>query len=507
MIAHRRPIALSVARSAAPWLVLFGLLGFGVAPACGDDSWQPLMRHLPAHANVLVMVNAEKVRASKFAQQSQWMSADNVHAPLPSILPRQDMQRCLLAARLNLASFSPRWEAAVLETNRDESLAQFAAKIDGKREQLGTVEAVRLPFDSYLVKLAPGTFGVLGPADRQLAAKWGRDSVAQSINSPYLLKIATFPETVGTEIMLGLDLRDAIDLEALRQAAAESPAVREAKVSPETAADVLSSIEGVALGVIVRDEADGVIRVDFTRDPAPLAPALKKLLLERLARHGAMLDEFDSWTISVKGKTAYFGGKFTPTGLARVLSLVEPSIPAAPSPEPAAATTTTTTTTTTPSPPTKLTQSQAAAKASTIVVRSQDHYKKVSELVTAVRFPTLDLKTEKFGIWIDKQARRIDELPVLNVDPELLDYSQGAAKSLRVSAAKLRGATIRASANQRNTYSYGNYYGGSVESDARIQGRMEKAAGDLDHVDIMRMIDDETAAIRRRMTERYGVEF
>jgi hypothetical protein len=500
MIAHRRLIAHSVACSAAPLLVLVVLFGFGVAPARAD-SWQPLLRHLPAHANVLVMVHADKVRASKFAQQARWMSADNVHAPLPSILPRQDVQRCLLAARLNLASFAPRWEAAVLETNGDESLAQFAAKIDGKREQVGTIDAVRLPFDSYLVKLATNTFGVLGPADRQLAAKWGRESVAQSINSPYLLKIATFPQTVGTEIMLGLDLRDAIDLESLRQVTADSLALREAKVSPDTAADVLSSIEGVALGVIVRDEADGVIRIDFTRDPAQLAPALKKLLLERLARHGAMLDEFENWTLEVKGKTAYFGGKFTPTGLARVLSLVEPSIPAAPSTEPAAATATTA------APPTKLTQSQSATKASAIVVRSQEHYKKVSELVTAVRFPTLDLKTEKFGIWIDKQARRIDELPVLNVDPDLLDYSQGAAKSLRVSAAKLRGATIRASANQRNTYSYGYYYGGNIESDARIQGRMEKAAGDLEHVDIMRMIDDETAAIRRRMTERYGVEF
>jgi hypothetical protein len=36
---------------------------------------------------------------------------------------------------------------------------------------------------------------------------------------------------------------------------------------------------------------------------------------------------------------------------------------------------------------------------------------------------------------------------------------------------------------------------------------MESASANVSHVDIMRMIDDETAAIRRKMTERYHVEF
>jgi len=460
------------------------------APAKADDSCQPLMRHLPAHANALVMVNAEKVRASGFAKQSRWTTQGNVHGAWPTILPRTDVRRCLFAARLDLVNLSPRWEAGVLETSADASLTQFAAAVEGERAVIGETDAVLLPVDAYLLKLAPSTFGVLGPADRQLAAKWNRESVAQSLNSPYLLKIAAFPETVGTEIMLGLDLRDAVDPAVVRQAMSESQAVRDAKLSPETVSELMLSVEGVALGVRVLDEATGMIRVDFTRDPAPLGPALKNLLLERLGARGAMLEEFAGWTASIQGNTAFFGGKFTPVGLARVLSLVEPSLPAAEAER-------------------HLPQS-AAKTPDAKVVRSQEHYKKVSELVTAVRFPTLELKTEQFGIWIDKQARRIDELPVLNVDAELLDYSQGVAKSLRVSAAKLRGATIRATTTQRGTYSYGNYYGygdGRGESDARIQGRMEKAAADLDHVDIMRMIDDETAAIRRAMSERYGVEF
>ena len=43
-----------------------------------------------------------------------------------------------------------------------------------------------------------------------------------------------------------------------------------------------------------------------------------------------------------------------------------------------------------------------------------------------------------FGAWIDRQARRIDQMPLLGVDPELLDFSQGVAQSLRTTAAMNR---------------------------------------------------------------------
>jgi len=483
-------------------VTMVSLLAGPVAPARSDESWKPLMERVPAQANVLVMVHAEKVRSSGFAKAARWDVGGNVHGALPSILPRTDVARCVFAARLNLRNLEPRWETAVLETKLPSTLAAFALTVDGRRLPIGTTQAVLLPFDSYLLQLGPQTFGVMGPADPQLAVRWSRQGAA-GLDSPYLLKIAEFPETVGTEVMLGIDLSDACDLETIRGAMAESPAVRAGNVAPETAARLIASIEGMALGVRVLDEASGMIRIDFTRDPAPLGAALKPLLLERLAFRGAMLEEFAGWTLEVKGNTAFFGGKFTPQGLSRVLSLVQPSIPAA---DPAA-TAAGTTVAVSASTGASTTGNSSSGSDSRTIIRSQEHYRAVSELATAVRFPTLELKVEQFGIWIDKQARRIDELPVLHVDKELLDYSQGVAKSMRVAAAKLRGASIRAAANQRNTYSYGTYYGGPGESDARIQGRLEKSAADLEYVDIMRMVDDETAAIRRKMTERYGVEF
>jgi hypothetical protein len=226
-----------------------------------------------------------------------------------------------------------------------------------------------------------------------------------------------------------------------------------------------------------------------------LTTILKPLLLERLAARGAMIEDFRSWTLEVKDGTAYLGGNLTPGGLSLLMSLVEPELPEA---KPAA-------TADAPSPgnPTK------PPKPS--VEKSQQHFIQVKQLITEVRFPSSDLKfvsAGAFGAWIDRQARRIDQLPLLNVDPELLDYSQGVAKSLRVTAAKQRGATINASAySVRRTRYDDGYHNSLSDSQNMIQTRMETAAANLSHVEVMRMLDDETAAIRRRLTERYGVEF
>ncbi|MCE9607041.1 MAG: hypothetical protein K8U03_19315 [Planctomycetia bacterium] len=462
----------------------------GSTRATAAESWQTLIGHSPSDANVLVMINAERVRGSKFVTTAGWNAADQATGGLRSILPRGEIQRCLFAARLNLIDLSPRWEAAVLETKSDQSLESFATGITGPREQLGTVASVLLPFDSYLLKLAPQTFGILGPADRQKAAGWSR-AASKPLDSPYLMKIASFPETVGTEIMLGFDLANAADLDSVKHVMSASPTIRDAKLDANATAQIIASIEGMALGVRVLDQATGMIRIDFTRDPSSLSKVLKPFLLERLAARGAMIEDFQTWTLDIQGHTAFFGGNLTPVGLSRVLSVVEPALPAA---EPLAS-----------SPDTS---SQSTKQTSAIAQKSRQHFAKVSALITEIRFPTLNFKAGAFGTWIDRQARKIDELPLLDVDPELLDYSQGVAKSLRITAGKQRGASIRASANERNTYTSGNYYyGRSAESTARIQGRMEASAANLEHVDIMRMIDDETAAIRRKMTERYHVEF
>jgi hypothetical protein len=464
------------------------------SPSAAEESWQPLLARAPADANTLVMIQAEKIRGSKFAQTTGWDAGDAPPGGLRSILPRHEIRRALLASRLNLLDLSEHWQVGILETASDPSLELFAGGVRAPVETLGTTQAVRLPTDAYLMKLAPKLFGILGPADRQRAAQWVRTSAAgKPLESTYLQKIASFPETIGTEIMLGFDLTDAADPATVTKLLQTSPTIREAQFDAAQAAQIVASIEGVALGVRVLDQATGMIRVDFRTDPSPLAKWIKPLLLERLAARGVLIDDFQTWTLDLKGNTAFVGGTLSPTGLSLLLSIVEPDVP----PEPTATGSLKTTTNSTQK------QLETAEK-------SKKHFRQVSGLVTEIRFPhSVSFHSAgAFGGWIDRQARRIDNMPILGVDPDLVDYSAGVAKSLRVTAQKQRGATISAStASIRSTRYLGDIQDYVTESPMQIQTRMETAAANLAHVDIMRMIDDETAAMRRKMTERYQIEF
>jgi len=479
------------------WTAVVGIvaaLSWSGRCEAAEESWQPLMDRAPADANVLLMVHADKVRSSGFAKTSGWNSAEAATGGMRSLLHRDEVRRAVFAARLNLGDLSPNWEPGVIETKSAVTLTSFAAEVRSPHEMLGATTAVRLPIDAYLLQFSPQMLGLLGPADRQKAVQWARSS-ARNLESAYLTKIAEFPETVGTEIMLGIDLTDAADVNRVRSTFAESPVLREAKIDPGTAAQIVPSIQGMALGVRVLDQASGMIRIDFAADPSALSAVMKPLLLERLAARGLMIEDFRSWTPDIQGKTVYVGGKLTPVGLSLLLSLVEPELP---SNEVAAASSGPALTSGTP--------------ATVMVEKSRQHFMKTKNLITEVRFPSSDLKIVSagaFGAWIDRQARRIDMLPILDVDPELLDYSQGVAQSLRVTAGKQRGATISASAssNRRTRYTDYNNQTYVTESENQIQSRMETAAANLSHVEVMRMIDDETAAIRRRLTERYRVEF
>lgn len=73
-------------------------------------------------------------------------------------------------------------------------------------------------------------------------------------------------------------------------------------------AAALASIRGLTLGMTVTDQVYGKVKVDFDQD-VPLTPELAKpLLLEALANHGAMIEEFTQWECAVSGKEITLGG-------------------------------------------------------------------------------------------------------------------------------------------------------------------------------------------------------
>lgn len=190
------------------WIV-FQMTHLGFAQVTFTD----MLSQIPGNANALVMINADKIRNSAFAKREVQPDA-NRHMVFP-----REVDRVVLAANLDTGSLSPVWEVAVVSTTSDPSLAKIAQTRGGKLESLGQSPSVWLPTNAYLVTLGPRLLGIQFPADRQHAAKWAgeaRDRKGMTL-SRYLQGASKYPEAVGTEIILAMDLEHVVATDVVRE--------------------------------------------------------------------------------------------------------------------------------------------------------------------------------------------------------------------------------------------------------------------------------------------------
>ncbi len=100
-----------------------------------------------------------------------------------------------------------------------------------------------------------------------------------------------------------------------------------------------------------------------------------------------------------------------------------------------------------------------------MAMASQEYFKTITTMLDDLggkRKTTEFVTWGQVGLWFERYARKIDNLPILNVDNELLDYGVFVADSLRQSETAMKG--IGAKSGYRKTQlsntTGGSYYGG-----------------------------------------------
>ncbi|MHB8897723.1 MAG: hypothetical protein ACYC6Y_03145 [Thermoguttaceae bacterium] len=512
-------------------VVLLALLLMVAAVAPGQAADQParfgpLLGRVPAGANTLIMLDVKAIRSSLFVTNTP-ASEKNIRAQVSRyVFGSKELDRAVLAADLNLASIAPNWQAAIVETNVDTVLADVAQRQNGRVEQLGSMQAAWVPMNAYVVPFTSRLVGIRYPADRQFAASWANHPALPDTNalSPYLRQAAAYPETVGTEIIMALDLENAADPGLVRQNLENTQAVKGKDVDLDQLARVLASVRGVTLGIRVTTNVTGSLRIDFSEDVTMTADYAKALILEKLARFGASIDEFYDWDLRVAKNTLFLSGTLSVKGLRRILTLVEP-----PTPELAASGGSETATDGTPG---SATPGGAEAKASP--QKTFEYFKELETLVDDVKTPNPKsvVGTGEVAVWMDRYARKIDQLPILGVDEQLVDFSATIAQAIRDMGVQYRGVGIEASKYSNNAgreggwnddgYGYsggysGGYWGG-YEGDSwefphktlaasTVAKRVGRANVSGNRADLWRQIDDDMSKARRGLTKRYQIEF
>ncbi len=410
-----------------------------------------------------------------------------------------DTRRLLIAAQLDYETWQPTSELAILDLARDVSLIGLARQTKGVPDRVGNLSALVLPQDAYIVELGPRLLAAIEPANRQAVARWLRESQqrSQPALSPFL--ISAIAAAAKTDIVQALDMTDAVPADVIRAKLSRSQVVSKAepKVDVDALTRLLASLKGVMFEVAFTSDAHARFLIEFDQDAAPLSAIGKPLLLEVLNENGARIADFDDWTPKVQQTRFTLTGKLSPDGLRKVFSLINAPVNALVAPDAGG--------------------DSAAADARQKGYASQAYFNAIQSMLDDLNREAKDSVTlGQNAAWIDRWARKIERLPLLNVDPDLLDYGAYVAAQLRASSDAIKGIGISSGARsaQINGGRYGAYgaYGGYADyrdnDNQRLAVRAEeRAKGATSALGKFRGIEGATVDIRRKMTERYQIEF
>lgn len=471
---------------------------------CAEPSMLDVLRSCPKTANAIVQ--GDMVALRKLTLGSP------LHEDLPG-----NVVRVRIAAELDLESFQPDWEigyAAVEKTSTAESIAQ---REGGYVDTLQGRSIVWTPNEMYLVPLADNVVSIVRPADRKFVGQWLKKDRSNVVSS-YLQQVAG-RLTDRQSVSIAVDLEDVLSTGVLNEKLAQSKSLQGKNI--ESIAKSLSSVQGITISV-ASDALEATVLIDFLSAPTELTPVAKAFFAEVLTARGVQLDEFSQWKMSAvsEGKTLSFTGPIASETLDDLLGMFTVHR--------ASRGVTPVTNTDSPAAPTS-----GQTSPSVVAENTRDYFRKVINIVHRVRDYSANNTGER-AQWNGNMANRIDEMPTLEVDPQMVMFGAEVAKSLRSNSMSMQltnisqGAAAVAADAGTGAFStatavgtmagmgygyggYGNYgsYGGNfVDPNSPVKYyRMGQAQGNTSFKELMARLEQSLADMRRTMTEKYKIQF
>ena len=484
-------------RSKALMVITACLLATPIYEVSAWAQFDDLLKRIPSSANSLVAIDVTAMHASALARKDGWLKKhEAAYVERPIFLP-PEANKIILAAQVNMSNgLSENWELAVMDMKEPIPMRSIARAEGGYVDSINGLHAAWTPSDAYFVRLNTSVMGVMYPANRQAVSRWadfGRKSTSPVV-SRYLAQATKSVRSGGPQIAMAIDLHDIALPHRLQETLEQSDVLKGNKSKIKELFDIISGIQGATFTVKVGSKAEGELRIDFDSETAKFSSFAKPLVLEVLAKFGASIEDLEKWKTELKGKSLILSGSLSNDGMRRVFSILE-------------------------IPTTKFSELKDAdlspGSPESIAKASLTYFKSVGVLIDDLR-KYLSTHKDNHLVYNERYARKIDRLPILNVDDDLLNYGSQVAETLRGIALAKRGAGARTGVRNSSVYgSYSvnynydnNYYNRRSNASVKIQNRTEeKAKATGVRFTSWKEIEDATAAIRREMTKRYKVEF
>ncbi|HYH64841.1 MAG TPA: hypothetical protein VD866_09130 [Urbifossiella sp.] len=489
------------------------ILAAGSAPAA--DGVADLLGWVPDQANAALFIDAEALHKTDMAVRLKWAGQKGPTSGLESLPP--NATRLVVGCQIDLNG-GIGWEVSVAAQKKHVGEAEFAKANGGTRDTVGGKSVVVTERYGIATTLAPGVVGAHQPSNRQDAGRWLRSATGKvgPGMSPYLKQAAAL---VGpqTPVVLAFDTADMLPAAKLKAGLAKAKSLEGKKVTPDALADLFSGLKGVTVLFRITDHMAGEIRLDFDGPAAALKDVAKPLLVEVLDQMGLGDDDFDAWVAAVEGnRVTYRGGLTRETAGLLVAPFLRPSLGS-------------------------LGGGDDSSEPATKAEVSVRYYKAVSKKLGEMKKAT-HKSFQAMALSYNQSARHIDDLPILNVDEDLLGWGASLTSTLRTMAITAQAANGQMSAldAQRSmsqirdpNYYYGSgagmragYWGAAgyaynyavptgttttytVSNNASIN-QLVAQTKEQEHqyrLNTWKTIDQVTQDVRRAMVKKYQVEF
>lgn len=504
-----RTLALLAMLAVAAWL--------GASPAgAASKKYGQLLSRLPDQANVLLMVDVDALMNSPMGQAEGWRDR-LTNRPTGVLGISSDVSRFVVASVVDLSTLEERAKLGMAQARGAlPQLSVLAAREGGYVEEVETQKVVWTPRGLYLFAFPDNIIGFGAPTDRKLLAGWLRDTIIDPKEfAPSWADRALFRADAGSPIVLAIELKDSVAPKQAELWLRSLESVKKANLDPAILAGRLASVKSAILQFDVKASITGTLTIEFGEAIGYAGPVAKEVVLATLDGYGAHIEELQGWTPEIKGNTLTLSGRASEEAVRRFLNAVAvPNVtpevasaganpPASPGAAPAPSATPA------PTGPTP----DVALKA------TRAYFSSVQDILGSLKGTSRPTYSSQ-KLWYDRYAKQIEQLPILNVDIDLLNWGSAIARNLRS-----MGSGITNSVNDRNyrlaaapngvyvggAYGYGWGYGYAYAESKAYDSAAMKRQGDAALATQLdanwQSMESSIADMRRKLTEKYQVEF
>jgi hypothetical protein len=503
-----------------PYLVVIAalMLQLTLARQSAGQAASALQR-LPGTANAVMSVDIARLIESPIGRKMNWQSKIiSASTDRPIAVP-PTTRRITIAAGVHPGEVETIWTAAILELPAAPNLEKVFQAQGGYIDEISGRKVLWTPRDTLYIGLDGNMLGVLRPAQRQYAARW-LSSATQTGMTPYCRK--SFDGAKDADVLLAIDLTDAISLAAVQYAyeMGRLPSLEEMKDSRMKLMRALADVKGLRLKVKAAEALDSELTIEFDLPVGTLGTNAGAFIKDVLKQADLYEPTVEAWTFRATGSTIVGTGQLQPESLARLMAMLSPPSmheSVASEHTPSASTPETSTQEPAPAPagntPTASAGQQSPAQA------SLQYYKTINATLDSLRMQS---NLDQSRGWLLAKAKVIEQMPILNVDPTLVDWGTSVVQAFRAAAVELatgnqraqlaaQGVVMPPATHQRTDDDFDADYSTFLHRDAQRQRRAVSMAERNDAIqkaiEHLKPVMDSRAQIRREMVQRYGIEF